>query len=90
LWAGASAIAGALALCHAVANGFAAAKLDFFTVAAREQGAVFFHLNDQAGVGQANPVAHRGAKNLCVRTSSNRGHLETFKNVSYPRLLDKR
>ena len=45
------AVARSLALCHAVAYGFTAAKLHFFTVATGTQGVVLFYFNDQAGIG---------------------------------------
>ena len=64
----------ALALRHAVADGFAATKFDFFAIGARAQSQVLFDFNQQVGVGQAHPVAHGGAKNLGVGASSNGGH----------------
>jgi hypothetical protein len=59
----------ALALAHAVADGLAAAELDFFAVAAGLQREVLLDLDDQAGVGQAHAVAHGGAEHLGVGAS---------------------
>ncbi len=78
LRAGACAVAAALRLRHAVADGLAAAELDFLAVAARAQGEVGFDLDDQLGVGQAHPVAHGGAKYFCVSASSQRCHVIHF------------
>ena len=46
-----SLMAGALALCHAVADGLAAAELHFLSVAPCCQRVVFFHFNEQTGIG---------------------------------------
>ena len=59
-------VAGALALRHAVANGFAATKLHLFAIAACAQGVVLLDFNEQVGVGQAQAVAHGGAKHFGI------------------------
>ena len=68
------AVAGALALRHAVADGFAAAKFHFLAIAAGSQGVVLFHLDDEVGIGQAQAVAHGGAKHLGISAFFNLGH----------------
>ena len=66
LRAGACTVTRALRLRHTIADGFAAAKFHFFAVATRLQREVFFNLNHQVGVCQAQAVAHGGAKHFCV------------------------
>ena len=68
------AVAGALALRHAVTNGFAATKLHLFAIAACTQGVVLLDFNEQVGVGQAQAVAHGGAKHFGVSTSVDLRH----------------
>jgi len=63
-------------LRHAVADGFAAAELDLFAVAARSQGVVFFDLNDQAGICQAHAVASGGAEDFRVGAASDGCHIQ--------------
>jgi hypothetical protein len=53
-------------LRHAIADGFTAAELHFFPVAACFEREVLFNLNHQVGVGQAKAIAHGGAKHFCV------------------------
>ena len=65
---------GALALCHAVAYGFAAAKLHFLAVAACGQGEILFDFNQQIRIRQAHTVAHGGAKDFRVGAALNRCH----------------
>jgi hypothetical protein len=65
----------ALRLRHAVADGLAAAELHLFAIAAGAQRVVVFHLHHQAGVGQAQPVAHGGAKHFRVGAASNGCHV---------------
>ena len=66
---------GALRLRHAIANGFAATKLHFFAVATGLQSEIFFYLNNQVGVGQANSVTHSGAKHFCISAFVDVGHV---------------
>ena len=63
-----------LRLRHAVADGLAAAKLDFFAVAAGAQRVVSLDLDRQIGVGQSQAVADRGAEHFSVSASSNGCH----------------
>ena len=67
---------GALRLRHAISNGFAATEFHFLAVATRLQGEIFFHLNNQVGVGQANTVTHSGAKHFCIRAFVDVGHVK--------------
>ena len=68
------AVACALRLRHAIANGFAAAKFGLFTIAASKEREIFFNFNDEFGVCQANSIAHGGAKHFCVSAFANRCH----------------
>ena len=54
--------AGGLGLTHAVADHLAAAEFHLIAV----DGEVFFHLQDEFGVGQAQPIAGGGAVGLGV------------------------
>jgi hypothetical protein len=53
---------GDLALAHAVADHLAAAELHFLAVG----GEVFFHLNDDVGVGEPHPVADGGPEHVRI------------------------
>ena len=56
----------ALALAHAVADRLAAAELHLLAVAAGAQRVVVLDLDDQLGVGQADPVADGRAEHLGI------------------------
>jgi hypothetical protein len=63
-------------LRHAVADGLAAAELDLLAVAAGAQRVVVLDLDQQVGVGQADPVSDGGAEDLGIGAASDRGHQE--------------
>ena len=70
-----AALVGDLALSHAVADHLAAAELHFLAIG-RE---VFFHLDDDVGIGQANPVARCGAEHARISVAlDSRAHVRTF------------
>ena len=60
-----------LGLAHAVANHFAAAEFHFLAIG-RE---IALDLDEQVGVGKANPVAGRGAKHVGIGGARERGFL---------------
>jgi len=66
---------GALRLRHAIANGFATTKFHFFAVAAGLQSEIFFYFNNEVCVGQANSIAHSGAKHFCIGAFVNVSHV---------------
>ena len=60
-------VVAALALAHAVADDLAAAEFYFVAVV----GVVFFYLDPQLGIAEANPIAHGGAVHIGIRLSGN-------------------
>ena len=78
-----AACVGRLRLAHAVADHFAAAELHLFAVS-RE---ILLDLDDELRVGEADPVAGRGAEHFCVMRAgqggrgkriTGRGHFKTW------------
>ena len=67
-------IARQLRLRHAIADGFAATKLDFLAVTAGEQSVVFLHLDHQIRIRQADPIANGGTEHFNVGASLNAVH----------------
>src|SRR5262245_15035900 len=64
--------AGTLRLSHAVADHFPASELHLLAID-RE---ILLHLDDEVGIREAHPVAHRGAEHLRIGGASHRvGHL---------------
>ena len=55
-----------LALAHAVANDLASTELDLLPV----DGEIAFDFDHEIGIGQANPIAHRGAEHFGIGAAS--------------------
>jgi len=70
-----------LRLRHAITDRLAAAELDLFAVATCQQGEVFFDLDEQGRIGQANPVAHGGAEHFGVSAFVDVGHVSCLSHA---------